>query len=105
MELEALFQKATGDHQAGRLAEAQAGYRTLLKAAPNHYVILHYLGLTFFQQNKAERGLDYVRKALALKPDYVEAHYNLATALQGLKRFDDAVGHYNKVLTADPDNA
>jgi protein O-GlcNAc transferase len=103
--LDQLLAKGMAAHSAGNLAEAQACYRAVLKAVPKHHITLHYLGISYFQQGKPDRGIDFVRKALAIKPDYAEAHYNLGSALQGLGRHGDAVTHYRKALALGHDNA
>src|SRR5262249_53310999 len=104
-ELDSLLNKAMAAHSSGNLGQAQACYTALLKAVPRHHIALHFLGISYFQQNKPDRGIDFVRKALTIKPDYIEAHYNLGTALQGLGRHEDSIVHYRKVLAASPDNA
>jgi tetratricopeptide (TPR) repeat protein len=42
-------------------------------------------------------------KALAIKSDLAEAHYNLGTTLQALGKLDEAVASYNKALAINPD--
>ena len=42
-------------------------------------------------------------KALRLKPDFAEAHYNLGRVLQELGRLDEAVVHYHKAIDIKPD--
>ena len=42
-------------------------------------------------------------KAIALKPDYADAFYNLGNILQELKRFDEALASYDRALTLRPD--
>ena len=66
---------------------------------------LHFLGISQIQAGDAENGIELVREALRLDPDYVEAHYNLACALQALGRLAEAAVHYGKVLEAIPNNA
>ena len=44
-------------------------------------------------------------KALAIKPDYAEAHNNLAGALQDVGKLDEAVTSYRKALAIKPDHA
>ncbi len=46
-----------------------------------------------------------MRKALAIKPDYAEAHNNLGVALQELGKLDEAVASYHKALAIEPDYA
>ena len=80
-ELDALLARAMQAHQSGRFAEAQASYQAVLKAVPGHFPTLHFLGLCYFQQGETDKGIEFIGKALALKPDYAEAHYNLATEI------------------------
>jgi tetratricopeptide (TPR) repeat protein len=44
-------------------------------------------------------------KALAIKPDFAEAHNNLGSALRGLGKLDEAVASYHKALAIKPDFA
>ena len=104
-EVESLLAHAMSAHQAGQLRNAQRSYRAVLKKAPKHPVALHFLGISKIQEGQADKGIELVREALRLKPDYVEAHYNLARAMQALGRLDQAAVHYGKVLDANSNNA
>ena len=44
------------------------------------------------------------QSALALKPNYAEAHLNLGTALQGLGHVADAEASYRRALEIDPED-
>ena len=103
-ELDALLSEAMNAHQSGRIADAQKLYKALLKQAPAHFPALHFLGLSYFQQGQHDKGIKFIEQALAIKPDYAEAHYNLATALHGIGRLDQAIAHYEKTLAIDPNN-
>jgi cytochrome c-type biogenesis protein CcmH/NrfG len=43
------------------------------------------------------------REAVRVKPDYAEACYNLATALQAQEKFDEADEAYEKAKRLKPD--
>lgn len=45
----ALFGVAVMHHQAGQLAKAEACYRQVLKAQPNHADVVHLLGVIALQ--------------------------------------------------------
>lgn len=45
------------------------------------------------------------KKALALKPDYANAHYNLGIAYKDQDRFDEAIQCYSQALKLKPDYA
>jgi len=45
------------------------------------------------------------QKALAIKPDFANAHSNLGNVLRELGRLDEAVANYNKAIAIKPDLA
>jgi len=64
-------------HNAGRLPEAENVYNQILQAEPDQPVALHLLGVIAHQVGKNDIAVDLISKALAIKPDFAEAHYNL----------------------------
>jgi len=56
-------------------------------------------------QNKLDEAANHFRKALQVRPDFVEAHYNLAGILREQKAFEEAIDHYRKALKINPNNA
>jgi len=69
---------AVQHHTAGRLSEAETIYQQLLHSDPNQPVALNLLGVIAHQTEKNELAVDLIIKALTNRPDYAEAHYNLA---------------------------
>jgi serine/threonine-protein kinase len=51
------------------------------------------------------QGVGYYRAALALQPDAVAAHVNLAVALANLGRLDEAIDHAERALRIRPGSA
>lgn len=96
---DALFATGLQCHQAGRLAEAERAYRLALAADPNHVPVLNNLGMIAPAAEKAA----LFRRALALRPDYVDSHVNLAGLLANAGDLDGAVSHYRQALLARPD--
>ena len=45
------------------------------------------------------------RRAVAIKPDFPEAHYNLGNALVKLAKTDEAVATYRRAIAIKPDYA
>ncbi len=64
-------------HNAGDLLKAEGLYQQVLQADPNQPVALHLLGLIAHQAGKNDIAVDLIGKALAVNPDFAEAHSNL----------------------------
>jgi protein O-GlcNAc transferase len=99
-----ILQQALVLHQAGRLSEAEALYRQILQAVPNHPEALHYLGLLAHEVGKNGIAVELMGRAVACRPDYVEAHYNMGNVLDDLGNADKAAACYRRALALKPDH-
>lgn len=66
---------------------------------------MHMLGVVAHQAGNNELAVDLIGQALALQPDYPNAHYNLGNALKELGRVREAVASYKNALTQNPNSA
>ncbi len=101
-ETEALLQGGVAHHVAGRLAEAERAYREVLRRQPAHARALHLLGLIAFQSGEAARAVELFDRAIAIRPDFPEAHDNRGTALYALDRFEAAAASYDRAIALKP---
>jgi len=67
-------------------------------ACNNHGNVLKDLG-------RFDAAVASYDRALALRPDYAECHFNRAVALHELHRFDDAVAGYDRAIALKADHA
>ena len=63
------------------------------------------MGVTLQDQGKLEEAIEAYNKALAIKPDYAEAHSNMGVTLQDQGKLEEAIEAYNKALAIKPDYA
>ena len=89
-------------HQAGRLADAEALYRQILAANPNHDEALHHLGLIAHQVGRHDLAVDLIRQAIALQPNSPAAHSNLGETYRTLRRLSEAIVHFRHALELNP---
>ena len=92
-------------HQAGRLSEAEALYRQILQAQPNHADALHLLGVIAHQVGKHEIAVEYITRAIALNPTAAEYHSNIGEAYRALARLNEAEASFQQALALKPATA
>lgn len=102
---QALFNQASGLHQAGRLDEARRLYGQVLQANPRHADALHLLGYLHFQTGDPAAALDLIGKAVALQPRNPGYLYNRALILQQTGRLPEAADAFAQVTAVQPTDA
>jgi tetratricopeptide (TPR) repeat protein len=90
-------------HRAGRLDEAEAIYRRILKVDPDNAEALHLLGVVAGQLGDHDECVRLIERAVSHDPDVAKYHANLGTALMELRRFDVAARVFERAVALDPD--
>ncbi len=103
--LDQLLGVAISQHRAGQLAEAERGYREILKSDPNHADSLHLLGIIAHQRGQHEAAADLIGRAIARGAPLPQFHYNRGLALAALGRADDAASEFNNAIALNADYA
>lgn len=78
---QAALNHAMGLHQAGRFAEAAAGYQQLLDILPDSHDVRHLQGLALFDLGRPEEGIRLMEEALARNPGAAHYYNNLGSRL------------------------
>jgi Tfp pilus assembly protein PilF len=103
--LDQALKLAVAHHQAGRLGEAEALYRRVLRALPTQADALHLLGVVAHQRGQHEEALDLISRAIAVNATKAEFHINHGSALQALGRSDDAIASFRTAISLKPQHA
>jgi len=90
-------------HQAGRLREAEALYRQVLAAQPDHAEAWHHLGIIAHQMGRHDLALQWIQQALTLNPGNAFAHFNLAEASAAAGQSGEAIASFRRALELKPD--
>jgi protein O-GlcNAc transferase len=96
------FALALEHHRAGRLAEAERGYRAILQIQPEHADSLNLLGLIAMQTGNLDHAFTLVQRAVTLRPDAPLCRNNLGQVLERLGRDDEAAHCYETAIALDP---
>ncbi|MDR3733957.1 MAG: tetratricopeptide repeat protein [Acidobacteriaceae bacterium] len=92
-------------HRDGRLAEAEAIYREVLAANPQHSDALHLLGVLAHQVGRDDVAIGLIRQAIAHSPGIADFHNNLGEAFRAAARREAARSCYRNALILQPDHA
>jgi predicted O-linked N-acetylglucosamine transferase (SPINDLY family) len=97
-----VMDQATQDHRAGRLEQAELGYRETLRRAPGHVEASHLLGLLLAQRGELEPGIALLRAAVQRNSQDHRYRYNLGRALWQAGRLDDAEAALRAAMALAP---
>ena len=89
-------------HRAGRLSEAEAGYRDLLAINPEDAEVLHLLGILRGQAGDLDEGLQLVQRAIAQDPDRDVFQHTLGEMQLHAGRLDESEAAYLKARELNP---
>ncbi len=98
----ALLHQGLTHHAAGRLAEAEGCYKTVLARINGQPDALHLLGVLRHQQGQADAAITLIRRAIAANPAAANYHANLATVLATLGVVSEAEEAARAALALDP---
>lgn len=97
------FVDAMQAHQQGKHAEAERGYREVLKLDPGNPDALHGIGLLAIQSGHADLARKLIRRAVQIAPNAAPFRNNLAIAHKMLGNVDAAIAEYRRCLDMDPE--
>ncbi len=104
-ELRAAFQKAVEAQSAGRLDEAEAGYKAILEKSPDVPEVYQNLGSVYAQKKDFPAAEAAFLKALELRPDFSDTATQLAKLYQDNGQPDKAMAIMEKSAGANPADA
>jgi protein O-GlcNAc transferase len=95
------FAAALRHHRAGRLIEAERLYRQICAVDAHHVGSWHLLGVLAHQLGR-EDAADLIGRAVALRPEFAEAHNDLGVVLGAQGRLTEAIACFEQAVTLKP---
>ena len=92
---------AMAHHRAGRLIDAERLYRLVCDTDPKNARAFHLLGVVAHQLKRPDAAL-LVGRAVALNPDFAEAHNDRGVILAANGLFADALSCFERAVTLNP---
>ena len=89
----------------GHLQHALTDATSALKAYPHSVILCNIAGAACAGLLQFDRAIDYYQIAIKVNPKFVEAHYNMASALQKKGDLKGAIKAYKQAVLIKPDYA
>lgn len=99
----ALYARALKSHREGRLKEAEALYQEVVKTDPRHVAALNNLGVIWMNRKMYQQAVGSFKKALNVRHDYVDAHYNLACLYARKNDKKQSLNYLKNAIDLNPD--
>lgn len=99
------LQAALDHHRAGRIDEAEAIYRELLRQAPEHADALHLLGLVEHQRGNHPAAEKWIEQAIRANRSSADFHANLGVVRHAMNHLNEAATALQEALRLNPAHA
>src|SRR5258707_3380763 len=99
------YEMAVQLHRTGQLQQADAMYRKILAAEPDHADALQMLGAIAFAIGRHTEAIPLIRRAITLNPQAAEYHSNLPIVLATAGQADAAIDALRQAIALKPDYA
>ncbi|MGF6722715.1 protein O-GlcNAc transferase [Paraburkholderia sp. GAS41] len=90
------------NHEAGQLAAAEALYKSILAADPDHIDALRSLGVLAHSNRDFDEAIKLLRRVLSLDPSNAQAHVNLADVFKAKGEPELAAESYREAIAHNP---
>lgn len=101
-EFRALVTDAVAHFRAGRLPEAESGFRAARAIEPDDPAVTHNLGVAIAAQGRHRAAIGCFEQALRADAGFVSAHYNRAVALVRLGETGEAIKAFGRAVRLEP---
>ena len=100
-----LYKEKKNDLALQEFTAARQAYVAAHKDGAEDANILFWIGFIDLQMQNYKDAVDPLEQAIQINPKSPEAHLNLGNVYDGLKRYDDAVKEFKKVIDLTPATA
>ena len=85
-------------YTSGLLEETINAVNELIKSHPSEPILFNVRGACYSSIGPSDNAINDFKKAISLKPDFAEAHYNLGVIFQKIDQIDNAYNCYENAL-------
>ena len=99
---QSVIQRAASLLRAGKFENALAPLHEAARLAPYNPSVLSDLGLAYLYCRRPPEAIPWLRRSLALRPNFAATHYHLGSALEETGDDEGAVAAYRRAIALNP---
>ncbi len=103
LDINGMLSQAVSLHQAGQLLQAESLYKKIAVHDPCNADVLHLLGVIAHQRDQNIAAIEFIQKAITIKPLMPHYHNNLGSAYVAMDRTDEAIRCFEEALRLKDD--
>jgi arylsulfatase A-like enzyme/Flp pilus assembly protein TadD len=84
--------------ETNRLEEAIKEFKKVIQLDSSYGDAYNGLGIAYYQKGNTTQAIKWLKEAIKYLPQEAEIYFNLATILESIKEYDDALYHYQKFI-------
>ncbi len=100
---EKIINQAIKYHSKGNISQAAKHYKYFINEGFTDHRVFSNYGIILKDLGKTKEAEFSFRKAIELKPDYADAHYNLGNLLKDIGKLEEAEFSFRKAIEIKPD--
>ncbi len=100
--LQEVFRSGVAAQKAGRLDEAEAAFKRVLRAGGKLAFVYNNLGIIYQQRGDQGRAISQFREAIRIQPDYPAPHILLGSSLLALGQVPEASRELERAVKLAP---
>ncbi len=101
----ALFQRTVAAHKAGRMEDAEEGYRAILQRAPDEAQVHYLLGTIFMATDRSVQAIAAFRQCIHINKAHSDALNAMGSLLSKDGQYDEAIQALVAASNLSPQNA
>ena len=102
MTFEEKIREIIKSYNLNNFLRAESLAKSLLTKDTTDYQLCNIYGLILNKLGKTEGAINYFQKSIRIKPDFLEAQFNLFQLFYDLKKYDQAILQSEKCLKINP---
>tara|TARA_B100000787_G_C16192681_1_gene298508 strand:+ start:1275 stop:3038 length:1764 start_codon:yes stop_codon:yes gene_type:complete len=89
-------------YSSGQIQDALDSIKLLSEEFQSNPLLINISGACFNSLGQYENAIESYEKAIAINPDYVDAHYNLGNIYRQIDQLDNAIECHQRVIDINP---